>query len=144
VLDYLIRTRGGGGGGGGGGAGSGGSGGGGSKTVLIGHSIGTDICLHAMYTLGRAVQVDPTKHTLKAPGPKYLKPEYDKLLLNSMCAATGGHGADIARGGADALRAEERGQPVAALSIRARARAALRARGMGLHSSTSQLILSRF
>ena len=44
---------GGGGGGGGAGAGAGGGGaGGGSKTVLIGHSIGTDICLHAMYTLG--------------------------------------------------------------------------------------------
>ena len=29
---------------------------------------------------GRAVQVEPIKHTLKAPGPKYLKLEYDKLL----------------------------------------------------------------
>jgi len=27
------------------------------------------------------VQVDPIKHTLKAPGPKYLKLEYDRLLL---------------------------------------------------------------
>jgi hypothetical protein len=29
---------------------------------------------------GRAVQVDPIKHTFKAPGPKNLKLEYDHLL----------------------------------------------------------------
>jgi hypothetical protein len=29
---------------------------------------------------GRAVQVDPMKHTLKAPGSKHLKLECDKLL----------------------------------------------------------------
>ena len=29
---------------------------------------------------GRARQVDPIERTLKAPGPEYLKLEYDKLL----------------------------------------------------------------
>jgi hypothetical protein len=33
-------------------------------------------------TRGRAVQVDPIKHTLKAPGPQRLKLEYDGLLSN--------------------------------------------------------------
>jgi len=33
-------------------------------------------------TRGRAVQVDPIKPTLKAPGSKLLKPEHDKLLSN--------------------------------------------------------------
>jgi len=32
------------------------------------------------YASGRAVQVDPIKHTLKAPGTKCLKLKYDELL----------------------------------------------------------------
>jgi hypothetical protein len=32
--------------------------------------------------LGRAVQVDPIKLTLKPPGTKHLKVNYDKLLSN--------------------------------------------------------------
>jgi len=32
--------------------------------------------------LGRAVQIDPIKPTVKAPGPQHLKLEYDGLLSN--------------------------------------------------------------
>ena len=35
---------------------------------------------HAMFPFGRAVQVDPIKHKLKAPGTNLLTLEYDDLL----------------------------------------------------------------
>ena len=34
------------------------------------------------YALGRVVQVDPVKPTLKAPGDKRLKPQLDDMLSN--------------------------------------------------------------
>jgi hypothetical protein len=56
---------------------------------------------------GRAVQVDPIKPTLKAPGTKRLKLKCDellqKLLSVSTCTATTWHGACSARRGAAAI-----------------------------------------
>ena len=76
------------------------------------------------------MEVDPIKSTLKAPGTKRLKLQYDELLSsvlsNSTCAAT--------------TRAHE------TLATKLRRQAVLKARaaGRGLHSSTFQLNLSHF
>jgi len=46
------------------------------KPLLAGGGAGAAGLVHP----GRGVQVDPIKPTLKAPGTKRLKPEYDELL----------------------------------------------------------------
>jgi len=95
---------------------------------------------------GKAVQVDPIKPTLKAPGTKRLKLKYvlngfQVLLSISTCAATPWavvHHVCGGRQAPPAPAAPARGQG----SVGRGGRGGVA--GRGLHSSTSQLNLSRF
>jgi len=49
----------------------------GCKPLAVGHH---RLLLHVFLQRGEAVQLDPIKHTLKAPGNKRLKLKHDELL----------------------------------------------------------------
>jgi len=85
------------------------------------HCNGADLVID----LGGAVQVDPIKFTFKAPGPQRLKLEFD-VLLSSF-----------------AFKFNLRRYTSVGRSAWATTGGGARFGGMGLHSSTSQLNLSR-
>jgi len=62
--------------------GRGGGGGGGSGGGVIDHPLASTSTSPPSSPLGRAVQVDPMKPTLKVPGSKRLKLEAEKMLSN--------------------------------------------------------------